>query len=365
MKKQIGDYFSNIPDPRMDRCKEHLLEDIVLLAIIAAICGCESWETIEDFGKSKKEFLKKYLKLSNGIPSHDTIERLFKRIDSKAFAKSFMDWADSMRTKSEGEFLNIDGKTLRGSKDESNGKYAIHLVSAWSHQNRLVLGQVKTSGKSNEIAAVKELLILLDIKGAVVTADAMSCQKDIVQQICAKEADYIIALKDNQKNFREAIEYEFKSQSKILRHETLEKNHGRIETRICEVISNLAEIENKESWTNLKNVIKITSIREIKEITTKEERFYISSLNQTAEYFNKAIRNHWAVENNLHWVLDVQFNEDNSRKRKDNAAENFAIVRRFALTKITQAPLKRYGVNNRRLIAGFNDEYLTQILEKL
>jgi predicted transposase YbfD/YdcC len=365
MKKNIGDYFSNIPDPRVDRCKAHLLEDVVLLAIIAAICGCESWETIEEFGKSKKEFLKNYLKIPNGIPSHDTIERLFKRIDSKAFAKSFKDWTDAMRTKWEGDLLNIDGKTIRGSKDEGNGKYAIHLVSAWSHRNRLVLGQVKTSGKSNEIAAVKELLTLLDIKGAVITADAMSCQKEIVQQICTKEADYIIAIKDNQKNLKAAIAFEFKTQSKIIHHETLEKNHGRIETRICEVISNLTEIENKELWTNLKSVIKITSIREMNAVVTKEERFYISSLNQTADYFNTAIRNHWAVENNLHWVLDVQFNEDKSRKRKDNAAENFAIVRRFALTKITQAPLKRYGVNNRRLIAALNEEYLIKVLENL
>ena len=370
MKKEIGDYFSNIADPRIERCKEHLLEDILLLSIIAVICGCESWETIEDFGKSKIEFLKNYLKLPNGIPSHDTIERLFKRIDSKAFAKSFIEWADTFRIKREGDFLNIDGKTLCGSKDEGNGKYAIHLVSAWSYQNRLVLGQVKTSGKSNEIEAVKELLTLLDIKGAVITADAMSCQKDIVQLICDKEADYIIAIKDNHKNLKEAIEYEFKTQpiaigSKVFRNETLEKSHGRIETRTCEVINNLTEIENKDSWTNLKNVIKITSIREIKNVTTKEERFYISSLNQTAEYFNTAIRSHWAVENNLHWVLDVQFNEDNSRKRKDNSAENFAIVRRFALTKITQNPLKRYGVNNRRIIAGWNQEYLSKVLEDL
>lgn len=365
MKKNIGDYFSNIPDPRIERCKEHLLEDILLLAIIATICGCESWETIEEFGKSKKEFLKNYLKIPNGIPSHDTIERLFKRIDSRVFAKSFMDWTDAMRVKSKGEFLNIDGKTLRGSKDEGNGKYAIHLVSAWSHQNRLVLGQTKTSGKSNEIEAVKELLVLLDIKGAVITADAMSCQREIVQQICDKEADYILAIKDNQKNLREAIEYEFKTQSNILCSETIEKDHGRIETRKCEVINNLAEIENAEQWAGLKSVIKITSIREIKTIVTKEERFYISSLDQTSEYFNKAIRNHWAVENNLHWVLDVQFKEDHSRKRKDNAAENFAIVRRFALTKITQTPLKRYGVNNRRLIAALNEEYLTKVLENL
>jgi predicted transposase YbfD/YdcC len=365
MKKETSSYFSKIHDPRVDRCKAHLLEDILLLAIIAVICGCESWETIEEFGKSKKEFLKGYLKMPNGIPSHDTIERLFKRIDSKEFSKSFMAWSDSFRIKGQGEFLNIDGKTLRGSKDEINGKYAIHLVSAWSHQNRLVLGQVKTVGKSNEIAAVKELLTLLDIKGSVITTDAMSCQKDIVRQICDKEADYIIAIKDNQKNLKEAIEFEFKIQSNILQHETLEKNHGRIETRICEVITDITGIENIDSWKNLQTVIKLTSIREIKDTTTKEERLYISSLNQTAEYFNTAIRNHWAIENNLHWVLDVQFNEDHSRKRKDNAAENFAIVRRFALTKITQSPLKRYGVNNRRLIASWNNEYLTEILKNL
>jgi predicted transposase YbfD/YdcC len=365
MKKNIREYFSNIPDPRVERCKEHLLEDIVLLAIIAAICGCESWETIEEFGKSKKEFLKKYLKIPNGIPSHDTIERLFKRLDSKAFSKSFMDWTDSLRTRSNGELLNIDGKTLRGSKDEGNGKYAIHLVSAWSHQNRLVLGQVKTTGKSNEIEAVKELLTLLEIKGAVITADAMSCQKEIVEQICAKEADYILAIKDNQKNLKEAIAYEFKTQKNILHHTTEEKDHGRIETRKCEVISELSEIENTDLWVNLTSVIKITSTRDIKGVITTEERFYISSLQQNPKYFNAAVRKHWAVENNLHWVLDVQFNEDGSRKRKENAAENFAIVRRFALTKITQSPLKRYGVNNRRLIAALNEEYLAQVLENL
>jgi predicted transposase YbfD/YdcC len=227
-------------------------------------------------------------------------------------------------------------------------------------KNRLVLGQVETSGKSNEIVAIKELLTLLDIQGAVITADAMSCQKDIADQICNKEADYILAIKDNQKNLKESIEYKFKTQSKKLHRQTLEKDHVRVETRICEVINELSEIENKESWTNLKSVIKIISIREIKGATTKE-----SSLNRSAEYFNTGILNHWALENNLHWILDVQFDEDKSRKRKDNDAENFAIVRRFALTKITQTPLKRFGVNNRRLIAGLDVEYLKQVLGNL
>ena len=187
----------------------------------------------------------------------------------------------------------------------------------------------------------------------------------IVRQICDHNADYILAVKENQKKLLESVEYEFKTQDKITRNETVEKNHGRIETRLCEVIDEVAEIENKESWEGLRKIIKITSVRETKGITTKEERFYITSVNQTAAYFNNAIRAHWAVENNLHWVLDVQFNEDHSRKRKDNAPENFAIVRRFALTKITQTPLKRYGVNNRRLIAALNEGYLTEILKNL
>lgn len=364
MEKEIHNYLGNIVDPRIERHKLHLLEDILMLTIIAVICGCESWETIEEFGQSKQSFLKNYLQLPNGIPSHDTIERLFKRIDSTEFEKSFMAWANSIRSQINGEFLSIDGKTLRGSRDEINGKYAIHLVSAWSNENRMVLGQIKTDGKCNEIAAVKELLTLLDIKGAVITTDAMSCQKDIVKLICDKEADYIIAIKDNQKNLKENIEYEFKTQSSIAKHETLEKGHGRIETRICEVIENLTELENKEEWANLTSIIKITSIREIKGITTTDQRYYISSLKQTASYLNEGIRKHWAVENNLHWVLDVQFNEDKSRKRKDYAAENMAIIRRFALIKISQTPLKRYGIENRRRIASFNEEYLKQVLNK-
>ena len=228
-----------------------------------------------------------------------------------------------------------------------------------------MLAQVKTTGKSNEITTVKKLLTLLDIKGAVITADAMSCQQEIVSQICEKEGDYILAVKDNQKNLKAAIEYEFKTQTKILRSETLEKSHGRIETRLCEVTGDLRELENKKAWTRLAQIIKVTSKREINNVTTTEERFYITSLNETAEYFNAAIRGHWAVENNLHWMLDVQFNEDRSRKRKDNAAENFVIVRRFALTKVNQTPLKSYGVNNRKLIAGLNEEYLAKVLESL
>jgi len=361
--KELKEYLGQIRDPRINRRKLHLLEDIVLLVLIAVICGCESWETIEEFGKNKIDFLKNYLKLSNGIPSHDTIERLFKRMDNIVFSDILIRWSNLLRKKGDGDIVSVDGKTLRGSKDTANGRYAIHLVSAWCNKNRLVLGQVKTECKTNEIEAVKKLLNLLDIENAVITADAMSCQKEITKQIIEQKADYIIAVKDNQKNLKQDIVYEFKYQRGIDIHQWIEKDHGRVETRTCQVINNLKELEGKENWSALKSIIKITSVRDINDVHTKEERFYISSKLQTSEYFNKAVRAHWGIENSLHWSLDVQFNEDKSRKRKDNAAENFATVRRLALTKLTSTPFKRHGINNRRLIASWNQDYLTEVLK--
>lgn len=361
--KKLREYLGQIRDPRIDRRKLHSLEDIVLLVLIAEICGCESWETIEEFGKSKINFLRKYLTLANGIPSHDTIERLFKRMDSQVFSDILAKWSNQLRKRGMGDIVSIDGKTLRGTKDTANGRYAIHLVSAWCNTNRLVLGQKRTASKTNEIEAVKELLQLLDVEEAVITADAMSCQRDIIKQIVEQKADYIIAVKDNQKNLKEDIAFEFTTQKNIDTHQWIEKDHGRIETRTCQVISNLKELEGKENWTELKSIIRITAVRDIKGLKTEEERFYITSLLQTAEYFNKAVRTHWGIENSLHWMLDVQFNEDKVRKRIDHAAENFAIIRRLALTKITNAPYKRQGVNNRRLIASWNEGYLSEVLK--
>ncbi len=361
--KELKKILGGIRDPRINRMKLHSLEDIVLLVLIAVICGCESWETIEEFGKNKKDFLQRYLSLINGIPSHDTIERLFKRMDNLVFSDVLMQWSNLLRKKEVGDIVSLDGKTLCGSKDTANGRYAIHLVSAWCNKNRLVLGQVKTACKTNEIEAVKELLHLLDIEGAIITTDAMSCQKEIIKQIVEQKADYIIAVKDNQKNLKQDIMHEFKTQSGIDTHHWIEKDHGRIETRTCQVINNLKELEGKDNWAGLKSVLKITSLRDIKGIQTEEERFYISSKLQTAEYFNKAVRTHWGIENSLHWTLDVQFNEDKSRKRKDNAAENFATVRRLALAKLTNTPFKRQGINNRRLIASWNQDYLTEVLK--
>lgn len=350
-------------DPRIERQKLHSLEDIILLTLIAVICGCESWETIEEFGKSKKAYLKTYLRLEHGIPSHDTIERLFKRLDNKAFSEVLLRFSDVLRDKTGEDFISIDGKTVRGSKDQSGGRYAIHLVNAWSKKNRLVLGQVKTEDKSNEIEAVKELLKMLDIRGAVITADAMSCQKEIAGQITTQKADYILAIKDNHKNFKADIEHEFKTSVNRQSHQSIEKDHGRIETRTCEVLCNLEELEGKENWPGLKAIIKITAQRQVEQTTHMEERYYLSSKHASAEYFNQAIRSHWGIENSLNWVLDVQFDEDKSRKRKDNAAENMAIVRRIALNKLVANPFKRQGIQNRRRIASWNEEYLSQVLK--
>lgn len=361
--KELKNYISKIRDPRIERRKLHRLSDIVLLALISTICGYESWEMIEEFGKSRIEFLKQYLDLEHGIPSHDTIERLFKRLDSKIFSEVFLEWTKSLQSQTMGNIISIDGKTLRGSKDELHGKYAIHLVSAWSSANRLVLGHVKTACKANEIEAVKDLLKLLDIEGSVITADAMSCQKEIAQQIIDANADYILSVKDNQKTLKESIAYEFKVQSEVLSDQTIEKDHGRIETRLCEVITDLKELENKGDWKDLKSIIRITSMRTINNTTTTEYRFYIASKVGNAAYFNKAIRTHWGIENSMHWVLDVQFNEDKIRKRKDNSAENFAIVRRMALNKISNVEYKRKGIENRRRLACINSEYLRQVLK--
>jgi predicted transposase YbfD/YdcC len=249
-----------------------------------------------------------------------------------------------------------------GSKDKSSGNYAIHLVSAWSTTNKLVLGQTKTDCKTNEVNAIKSLLSLLDIENCIVTADAMSANKTIVEQIVSEKGDYVIALKNNQKHLRESVNYEFKTQPIIDTYEHIQKDHGRIETRKCEVIDRINEIEKYEQWKGLRRIIKITSTRVVGAISTTEERFYISSLDADAKRFNDLVRSHWGIENSLHWVLDVQFNGDNTRKRKDNAAQNFALVRKFALTKIMQNPLKRFGINNRRLIACCNNDYLTKIL---
>jgi predicted transposase YbfD/YdcC len=359
---KLQEIFSQIPDPRIDRRKLHLLEDILLLALLAVICGAESYEAIELFGKSKLEFLKQIMDLPNGIPSHDTIERVMKRIDSVAFERAFIAWMRTLEKNSEGRIISIDGKTLRGSRDEGSGNYAIHLVSAWCSENEMVLGQVKTAFKANEIKAILELLDIVDVAGSVVTIDAMGCQREIAQKIVDKEADYILSVKQNQGTLYDEIAGVFAHKKPDDYFTQTEGDHGRIEQRSCSVIRQMTWIGEKDKWANLKSVIKIDATREIGQNITTEVRYYISSMEEDAAYFNKAARQHWGIENSFHWVLDVQFREDESRKRKAHSSENFAIIRRIAFNKIKHTKLRRLGIHNKRLVAGWDNNFLLSIV---
>jgi predicted transposase YbfD/YdcC len=366
MKQQIDELIEQtIEDPRIDRRKLHELSDIIILCLIAVICGAESWENIELFGQSKQSLLGSFLKLPNGIPSHDTIERLFRRMDSQQFEAFFRQWVKQLAIQTDGKLISIDGKTVRGSRDEANGKYAIHVVSAWCNENNLVLGQLKTAVKCNEIEAVMQLLELIDIQGAIITADAMSCQKKIVEKIISKQADYLLAVKDNQKELHEQIKQCFALQKPQDIHTTITKDHGRIETRTCEMITEFKWLDNRSQWSGLRAIIRVSRKREIKNVVTEQTAHYITSVKQNALYFNQAVRTHWGIENTLHWVLDVQFHEDADRKRKDHAAANFSIIRKLALDLVRRVPIRRLGVNNRRLLAGWDNEYLTKILANL
>jgi predicted transposase YbfD/YdcC len=362
---EIKEIFIGITDPRIERKKLHSLSDILGLSLLATLCGSEGWETIEEFGNSKIEMLKELLELPNGIPSHDTIERVFRRIDYHEFEKCFINWVHSLTIQTDGRLINIDGKTARGSKDESNGKYAIHLVSAWCEANQLVLGQIKTEHKSNEIEAIKSLLLLLDIRGCLISIDAMGCQTHIAEQIVGKGADYLLAVKENQGTLLDDIQYSFRDIKVENKHSYITKDHGRIERRTCKVLTNLKQIEGRKKWKNLKSIIQIKTYREQVISGKKQEqtRYYISSTWKSAELFNHGVRKHWAIENSLHWVLDVQMNEDKIRKRKENSAENFSIIRKVALNLIKNKPYKRFGVQNRRQIASWNNQYLKSLFD--
>ena len=363
MKTSLHHYFSQLPDPRTHRNKKHLLIDIIVLSIIAVICGAESWNSIELFGNSKKDFLSKILKLPNGIPSHDTINRVFTLIKPGKFEQLFAQWVQSLiDTKIPGEVIAIDGKAMRGSKDSYHDKSPIHIVSAWANSNQLVLGQIKTSEKSNEITAIPELLNILDIEGCIITIDAMGTQKKIAETIIDKQADYILALKGNQGYLKEDVKNTFRRQQPDSTDETVEKGHGRIETRKCEVINKLDFLDEKEQWAGLKSIARVTASREINGKQTSEERLYISSVESDAKSFNSFIRQHWGVENSLHWTLDVTFREDAQRKRNGHAASNFALVEKIALNLLKSEGSKNMSIKSKRLVAAWDNEFLLKVL---
>jgi predicted transposase YbfD/YdcC len=370
MESSFHNHFRWIPDPRSGNNKRHKLLDVIILSVIAVICGADSWYDIEEFGHSKKEFLQQLLSLENGIPAHDTFNRVFMVIDHKLFERAFRAWAAELSSRIKAdqslpipkEHISIDGKCLRGSADGYRELGALCLVSAWSERNKLVLGQQKVSEKSNEITAIPELLTLLDIKSAIITIDAMGTQTKIAQQIIEKEADYILALKGNHPALYEQTESLFNTYKEDSYNQDIDKGHGRIETRTCKVINKLQWLDEKENWPEIKSIVKIESIRDINGKKSQQNRYYISSLASDAAAFNELVREHWAIENNLHWQLDVSFGEDYNRTRSGQAAENLALVRKMALNILKSETSSKRSIKGKRLKAAWDNEYLLKLL---
>jgi len=356
--------FGQVHDFRRSHKQLYDLESILLIGIISVICGADSWNEMESYAQSKEEFLRSFLELPNGIPSHDTFNRVFSNIDSHQFETCFIEWVYTLAQLQPREVVAIDGKTIRGAK-ASGKKSPVHMVSAWANENNLVLGQVKVSEKSNEITAIPKLLEVLSLEDTIVTIDAMGCQTDIAEKIIDKQADYILAVKGNQEQLYEDVKDEFQFGKNMETHLTEEVDHGRIETRTCSVITDFQFIEYKNKWEKLKTIVRIESVREFKnsdKLTETATRYYISSLSAKPDEFQKAIRSHWGIENKLHWTLDVAFSEDASRKRTKNASQNFSILNKIALNLLKNEKSSKIGVKSRRMLAGWNNHYLIKVL---
>jgi predicted transposase YbfD/YdcC len=356
-------HFAELTDPRVERTKEHLLSDIVFVAIAAVLCGAESWNDIEQYGQAKQAWLKAFLALPNGIPSHDTFNRVFSALDPEQLEACFLAWVREVAQLSQGEVVSIDGKAIRGSRQAGN-KAIVHMVSAWANTNHLVLAQRRVDDKSNEITAIPKLLQVLELSGTVVTIDAIGCQRSIAQQIIARKADYILAVKENQKHLLEDVRDSFRMLAADAVAEETDCGHGRVERRTCSVLGDCTLIEHASEWTSLRSVVRIQAERFHKttgEIEA-ETRYYISSLPPQAARLNRAIRQHWGIENSLHWILDLAFHEDQSRKRAGHAAQNFSLLNRIALNLLKNDKSVKVGVRGKRLVAGWDNDFLLRLL---
>jgi predicted transposase YbfD/YdcC len=367
----IIQHFGAVPDPRVNRRKRHLLVDIITIAICAVLSGADGWVEVQRFGLAKLGWFKSFLALPNGIPSHDTFGRVFALLDPQAFENCFREWLKTIAQLMRREVIPIDGKELRGSHDHFRGQEAIRLVSIWAQTNGLVLGQIKVEECSNEITAMPKLLSLFDLEECIVTADAMGCQKGIAKAILAQKADYVLAVKENQKTLYTDLIGLFQEAEKVhYRHvthdycQTTDKGHGRIEIRRCWVITDKVYLHYLASlkWPSLRAIAMVVSERHVDDQMTRAVRYYISSLAGPAKTVLRAVRRHWGIENSLHWVLDIAFREDKSRVRVGHAAENLSILRRIALNLLKQEKTVKVGVKVKRLMAAWDQTYLLKVL---
>jgi predicted transposase YbfD/YdcC len=377
-RTSIGEHFATLTDPRRDHLKAHRLVDILTIALCAVICGADDWVEVETFGQAREAWLRTFLELPGGIPSHDTFGRVFALLDPEEFRRCFIGWVRAVVGDPGGQVVAIDGKALRRSHDRRAGKAALRLVSAWATESGVVIGQVATHAKSNEITAIPELLKLLALEGAVVTIDAMGCQTAIAAQIVEQRADYVLALKKNHETLYDRVADTFVEADKA-RGTTLllgdlaadtatNAGHGRIERRRCRAIgdpAHLAYLDPDHDWPGLRSVVCIESTRRTDTEASTEARYYLSSLPPDAPTLARTIRSHWRIENSLHWVLDVAFREDDSRVRTGHAPENFAIIRHLALNLLRQDTSRRVGLANKRFRAALDTSYLRSILDGL
>jgi predicted transposase YbfD/YdcC len=365
-------HFSEVIDPRLERTKLHLLIDILTIAVCAAIAGADDWIAVAAFGRAKRKWFKRFLLLPNGIPSHDTFRRVFLLLDPEEFEQAFLNWVQALSHLEELQVVAVDGKTLRRSHDGVLGKDAIHMVSAWATANRLVLGQLKVAEKSNEITAIPELLQRLELTGCIVTIDALGCQTHIADVIIQRGGDYVLAVKGNQDGlFRELQDLFADAEAmpfKKVVHDQCKyttKDHGRLEIRRCWTIADpdyLGCIKRLAEWPKLRTLIKVQCERRTSKGTTLETRFFIGSLPNHAKLALQAVRGHWNIENQLHWVLDIAFREDDCRLRKGHGAQNFAMLRHIALNLLSQETSEKMGVKNKRLRAAWDEDYLLKVL---